>query len=172
MEKKLNDKAQLYMSEFKDKIKSKIVELGLPDIDKEKTSELLAFIYDHDRLVFHPDELMKRKRVKNAIPVDNRCIAYRAGKEQCTRKRRDGCDYCGTHSKGTPHGVYNANDANIVLSHSIEVFATEISGIVYYIDNIQNVYKTEDILESRENPQIVAKWVKVGTSYTIPQFGI
>jgi len=42
-------------------------------------------------------------------------------------------------------------------SVSVEVFATEIKGILYYVDAFQNVYRTEDILESRENPRIIGK---------------
>jgi hypothetical protein len=42
-------------------------------------------------------------------------------------------------------------------SVSVEVCATEIKGILYYVDAFQNVYRTEDILESRENPRIIGK---------------
>ena len=174
MEKKINDRVQHYFTDFKDKIKEKTAQLGFQESDKEKTAELLAFVYDHARLVFEPEDLVKRKRVKNSIPVDNRCIA-KSATGQCTRRRKiDGedCKYCGTHSKGTPHGVYNENEVNAVVSQRVDVFAEEIKGIVYYIDNHQNVYKTEDIIKNEENPQIVAKWVRVGTVYTIPAFGI
>jgi hypothetical protein len=42
-------------------------------------------------------------------------------------------------------------------SVSVEVCATEVKGILYYVDAFQNVYRTEDILESRENPRIIGK---------------
>jgi hypothetical protein len=54
----------------------------------------------------------------------------------------------------------------------MEVFAEEIKGIVYYIDHFNNVYKTEDIMEAKENPKIVAKYVKTETGYSIPEFGL
>lgn len=172
MEKKLNDKVQLYVANFKDKVKTKTTELGFQHLDKEKTAELLEFVNEFERLIFDSKDLDKRKRVKNSIPVVNRCIARRASGEQCTRRRKEECEYCGTHSKGTPHGVFNDDDENVVINQRIEVFVEEIKGIVYYIDHFGNVYKTEDILENNLNPQIIAKWVKVGTTYTIPQFGI
>jgi hypothetical protein len=53
-----------------------------------------------------------------------------------------------------------------------EVVAEEINGIVYYIDQEKNVYKTEDILKEKENPKIIAKWEMVNGKYTIPEFGL
>jgi hypothetical protein len=54
----------------------------------------------------------------------------------------------------------------------VEVFAEEIFGIVYYIDKFNNVYKTEDIVEGKQNPQIIAKYVKNNNRYTIPSLGL
>jgi predicted nucleic acid-binding Zn-ribbon protein len=45
-------------------------------------------------------------------------------------------------------------------NHKMEVFAEEIGGIVYYVDHHKNVYKTEDIVQSNENPRIIAKYEK------------
>ena len=47
-----------------------------------------------------------------------------------------------------------------------------IKGIVYYIDKFNNVYKTEDILEGRENPRIIAKCVRENGKCTIPELGL
>ena len=104
----------------------------------------------------------------------NRCNAKRANGEQCTRKRRDDCEFCGTHYKGTPHGLINVEDTEHAdaCNQRLEVCVEEIGGIVYYIDRFKNVYKTEDILQSKENPQIIAKYEKVGDKYTIPEFGL
>ena len=57
-------------------------------------------------------------------------------------------------------------------TQKLEVIAEEIKGIVYYIDKFNNVYKTEDILAERENPQIIAKCVKTERGYTIPELGL
>jgi hypothetical protein len=108
--------------------------------------------------------------------MENRCSAKRANGEQCTRKRRDDCEFCGTHYKGTPHGVTTQTDASAETasneSITLEVFAEEIGGIVYYIDKCKNVYKTDDVLQTKMNPTIIAKWEKMGDKYTIPEFGL
>ena len=156
---------------FKEDIKTEL--MGNPEFaNSEQLSKIVSFVFDYPRFSISKEDLEKRMRLKNSIPVDNRCIAKRANDEQCTRRRKEGCEYCGTHSKGTPHGVFNEHDNSIVQTQKVDVFAVEIKGIVYYVDAHTNVYKTEDILENKENPQIIAKWTKVGTTYTIPQFNI
>jgi len=169
MEKRLNTKIEEYITKFKDEIRNKMIALNMED--KSKGSDLLQYIYDYDRLCLQKDDFVKRKRVKNSIPNSNRCIAKRANGEQCTRRRKTDCEFCGTHSKGTPHGVIQSNSSTNV-THKVELFATEIRGIVYYLDSMNNVYKTEDVLDARENPRVVAKYVKIGDSYTIPELGV
>lgn len=174
MEKRINDISKQWSSTFKDDIRDKIVELTLGETPR--INELLEFVYEYDRLSFEKDDFAKRKRVKNAVPLANRCNARRANGEQCTRKRREDCEFCGTHYKGTPHGLANhTNDAGNTESQEViklDVFAEEIGGIVYYVDRTQNVYKTEDILQSKMNPSVIAKWEKRGDRYTIPEFGL
>lgn len=173
MEKRINDQAKQYLSKFKDDIRDKIVELGLGET--AHVNELLEFVYEYNRLSFEKDDFMKRRRVKNTVPMENRCNARRANGEQCTRKRRDDCEFCGTHYKGTPHGITTQNASSDAVSNeavTLEVFAEEIGGIVYYIDKFKNVYKTDDVLQTKLNPTIIAKWEKSGEKYTIPEFGL
>jgi hypothetical protein len=170
MEKRLNKKIETYVISFKDDIRNKINELKFEE--KTKINDFLEYIYDYERLSLAKVDLIKRKRIKNSIPVMNRCNAKRASGEQCTRRRKDNCEFCGTHVKGTPHGLINDLDTNISSTQKIEVFAEEICGIVYYIDKFNNIYKTEDILEDKQDPQIVAKYLKQNGVYSIPEFGI
>jgi hypothetical protein len=170
MEKRINKKIEVYVTEFKDSVRNKITSLKFDD--KKKINELLEFVYDYQRLVIIKDDLVKRKRIKNSIPSLNRCCAKRANGEQCTRRRKDNCEFCGTHSKGTPHGLIQENADQSMESQKLEVFAEEICGIVYYLDKYNNVYKTEDILEAKQNPSIIAKYQKHNGTYSIPEFGL
>ena len=101
------------------------------------------------------DDLKKRKRVKNVVPYYDRCIGKKSNGDRCTRRKKDGCELCGTHIKGTPHGKINDIVENV---KKVTVYAKEICGIVYYIDDEGNVYNTEDVYENRENPRIIAKY--------------
>ena len=102
--------------------------------------------------------------------MSERCCAKRANGEQCTRKRKDiDSEFCGTHLKGTPHGICDLKQEKS-QGQKIEVWAQDIQGIMYYIDKDLNVYQTEDIIQSKVNPKIIAKCVKVDEKYLIPKF--
>ena len=166
----MNKKIETYVVSLKDDIKNKAAELEFSD--KSKIGELIEFVYEYPRFVLVKEDLSKRKRIKNSIPSLNRCAAKRANGEQCTRRRKEGCEFCGTHSKGTPNGLMQNGESVASDLQKMQVFAEEINGIVYYIDNMNNVYNTENILEGKQDPQIIAKYVKDGARYSIPEFGI
>jgi len=171
MEKRINKKIETYISEFKDNVRTKATDLGLSNDDK--LTNLVQFIYDYERLSLTKEDFMKRKRVKNVVHLSDRCCAKRANGEQCTRRKKDADSvYCGTHLKGTPHGTFEPDEHTKPQGHKVEVWAQEIQGIVYYIDKTGNVYQAEDIIQSKLNPKIIAKYVKVADIYTIPEFNI
>ena len=84
---------------------------------------------------------------------------------QCTRRKRKGKNFCGTHLKGTPNGTIQKTTKSSIKTK--EVFTKDINGIVYYMDNDSNIYHMQDILENRVNPRIVLKYKKDGEMYTI-----
>lgn len=168
MDKRLNRQLETYISKFKNAIKNKVLELK---IEQSHATQLMEFVYEYDRLVFSKEDVSKRKRIKNSIPQTNRCHAKRATGEQCTRKQKDGHLYCGTHVKGTPHGIISTEEGDTDQIKS-EVFAEEIYGIVYYLDKFGNVFSTEDVLNGKENPQVIAKYILQNEVYTIPSFGL
>ena len=170
MEKRLNKKIENYITKFKDDIKGMVTEMGCSQ--DEKINELLLYIYGYEHPILNKEDFQKRKRVKNFVPIFDRCCAKRATNEQCTRRKKDSSEYCGTHMKGTPHGIIDNKEENKVTTQKIEVWAQDIQGIVYYIDKFNNVYQAEDIIVNRINPKIIAKYVKNGEEFNIPEFGI
>jgi hypothetical protein len=156
MDKRVNQQLEKYLVQFKDHIKQKATTLDFSET--HKISELLEFVYGYERLVFQKDDFIKRKRLQNAIPEDNRCIAKKSCNEQCTRRRKEGSEYCGTHFKYAAQ-LEGAKGA----VKKIEVSAKEMEGIVYYVDEFQNVFRTEDILNEKENPQVVAKYEQLNS---------
>jgi len=171
MERRLNKKVETYIGQFKESIKEKATQMGI--INNEEVSQLIHYIYDYDRLSFNKEDFMKRKRVKNFVPIFDRCCAKRATNEQCSRRKKEGFDYCGTHMKGTPHGIIYSQDNEVkVNTQKIEVWAQDIQGIIYYIDKFNNVYQAEDIVVNKVNPKIIAKYIKNGEQYSIPEFNL
>ena len=170
MERRLNKKVETYIATFKDSIREKTSLMGISS--NEQTNQLLQYIYDYERLTFNKEDFQKRKRVKNFVPIFDRCCAKRASNEQCTRRKKEGCEYCGTHLKGTPHGIVDAQNEPKNTTQKVEVHAQDIQGIIYYIDKNSNVYQAEDIISNKINPKIIAKYIKEGEIYSIPEFNI
>ena len=170
MEKRVNSKIESYVVNFKQSIADRIK--GIQFEDQSLQGELLEYVFDYERLSLTKEDFIKRKRIKNAIPTSNRCSAKRANGEQCTRRRKDNCNFCGTHEKGRPHGLINQGANKTDEVRNIEVRAQEIMGIVYYIDNYSNVYKTEDILSEKKNPEIIAQYQEKNGNYIIPSLGL
>jgi hypothetical protein len=171
MDKFINKKVENYVTDFKNNLQDKIRELNINE--KSKVNDLLEYLYDYHRLTITKEDLVKRKRIKNSIPVNNRCSAKRANGEQCTRRRKEEFEYCGTHIKGIPHGCLSVDGENNKLTEKkIEVIAEEVFGIIYYIDNENNVYKTEDVMNGDLNPTIIAKCIRENGKIVIPELGL
>ena len=170
MDKRINKKLESYITKFKNDIKDKAIELN---INKDpKTLVFIQFICDYENLVLNKEDFMKRKRVKNVIHLNDRCSAKRASGEQCTRRRKDDSEYCGTHIKGTPHGIIDNSEEEVKTTEKIEIWGQDFQGIIYYIDKYNNVYQAEDIISNKPNPKVIAKYVKNDNEYTIPEFNL
>ena len=167
MEKRINNKITGYIKGLKEDYRKKIFDLNFTE--ESKVIELLEYIYNYHHINIDKNDFQKRKRVKNVVPFCDRCKAKRANNEQCSRRRRDDSEFCGTHIKGIPHGkIDQSNDSDMDKKKKISVWAEEIMGITYYIDENKNVYSPGDIIKNKENPDVIAKWELTDGKYTIP----
>jgi hypothetical protein len=166
MERRLNKKINDYVHEFKTNLVGKIQTMSDTENNSEMT-ELINYVYQYNNFELNKDDFMKRKRIKSMVPVYERCCAKRASGEQCTRRKKDECQYCGTHSKGTPHGIMSDQEP-ATTTKKVDVNAIDIKGIVYYLDDNGNVYDTEDVIANVKNPRIIAKYEKNDDEYSIP----
>lgn len=133
-------------------IKNKILEYGIND-DDAKIKSFAEYIgeYKDQRGI---------KRKKKEIGENMRCEANRANGEQCTRKKKNGSAFCGTHDKGIPHGkaVQREKENGDKKVSRVPIWTIEIRGIIYYVDGEQNVYRMEDILENKVNPLVIGRY--------------
>lgn len=157
MEQKIIDRANQTLTTYKKHVLDELTS-GKP------LSDIIASLQS-DSSSLDMSDIIKKKRTKNVVPMDDRCTAKCADNEQCTRKKKAGNDVCGTHRKGIPHGVITEKQP-VSLKKS-EVWTQDINGIMYYIDANENIYKTEDVLKNKTNPSIYAKWKKDGDVYSI-----
>tara|TARA_Y100000816_G_scaffold292505_1_gene288153 strand:- start:846 stop:1403 length:558 start_codon:yes stop_codon:yes gene_type:complete len=185
MEKRVKSKVDTFMSTFKEEIKNqfneniKNINYKDPETFEKSLKEFqmlhIQYIYNYATITLTDDDFKKRKRIKNTIPLEDRCCAYRANKQQCSRRKLDDNMYCGTHLKGQPHGTIT--DVSYQQKKTISVWSEDIKGILYYIDINGKVYDTEDILTNKPNPKVIAKYetsldINGTTIYSIPEFNI
>ena len=130
MQSRINKRISSYLQEFKQNICQEIKN-NKNNNDNGQLSNIIKFVYDYDNLEITKEDIQKKQRKKNVICVSERCIAKKSSGEQCTRRRKDGIEYCGTHEKGQPHGVISnilgiiAND--IEQGRKIEVHTEEVN---------------------------------------------
>ena len=169
MESRINKTLSNYVRTFKNDLVTVIKDMETNNNDFD-VNGLISYIYDYQKLVLNPTDFNKRKRLKNTIPVTNRCNACKANGEQCTRRRKEESEFCGTHSKGVPHGMVkeetNTSNNSDAL-HNLDIFGEDINGIIYYMDKYKNVYSMEDIMMKKKNPSIVGSYEVVNGVYKI-----
>jgi hypothetical protein len=171
MDKVINKGISEYLTKYKADIQNKIEELKF-NKDDEKINKLSEFVLGYTNLILTKEDLKKTTRLKTIIPSCIRCSAKRVNGEQCTRRKNKSGEYCGTHAKVLPYGIFETSCENDDSKKSLNVVTENIRGIMYYIDEYLNVYNTEDIVNGKEDPRIVAKAVKINNEFTIPEFGI
>ena len=153
MESKINKKVEQYLENYRETLKHKILEL---DIDSKIQNSLLETLYSFNNLQLEKEDFMKRKRIVSSVPISDRCTAKKANGDQCTRKKKCGCNFCGTHDKFQPHGIVEKNTNEITLRKCC-ITITDINGINYYVDEDNNVYNTADILKNSNTPKIIGR---------------
>ena len=153
MEKRIQSFVDEHMHGFKEFTRSIVLDEGMSQNEK------LEKIYSYDQCCINLESFIKKKRVRNVIPNEDKCVAFRANKERCTRRKKDGHDVCGTHLKGTPHGKVNSEVATTNIKKR-DVWTQDIGGIIYYIDSENNVYNSNDIMKSKVSPTVIGKCKK------------
>lgn len=169
---------QDYFTEFKANLQKKFLALDFKHSctqDREKVQELLQYIHEYPSYPQNetPKPTTKPKKTKTTLELKNRCVAKLSNGGQCSRQSLKDGTLCGSHVSIQPYGMISTSeikDGKEIVSH--EVFAVEIQGLVYYIDHMGNVFRTEDILLNAVNPAIIAKYVKTDSGYTIPSLGL
>tara|TARA_B110000046_G_scaffold185854_2_gene229894 strand:+ start:28003 stop:28497 length:495 start_codon:yes stop_codon:yes gene_type:complete len=162
MERKINAKIAAWCSTFK----KDVVDLIVTN-DGKDSNAIAKFIYNYPTIVLDTTDFKKRQRVKNDVPLHERCYALRANAEQCTRRKREGIRFCGTHSKGIPHGEIDNKEPDNKEQKKIQVWTEEIAGIIRHLGNDGNVYDPIDIYQNNKNPRIIATYSKDGDTYNI-----
>jgi hypothetical protein len=156
----MNTIIQNYVSKFKfDTVK---YAQTLNVAEDEKVGAVLQFVCDYDRLVLTSEDFAKRQRIKNVVPPELRCNGKRGSGNQCTRRKQEGKEYCGTHAK-----VNCESSASQMLckessvTETLEVWCEEINGIMYYVDKSGKIYDASDVVCNKVSPKVLGKYTKI-----------
>ena len=174
MENRITKKIETHLLDFKNDVKEWFNDNNSDICGTCSRSDFLKFIFNYNSILLAKDDFQKRKRVKNNVPIQIRCCAKRANGEQCTRRKKNDNDFCGTHIKGIPYGKIESNSIIIPLVKQKKIWVQDIKGIHYYIDANGNIYDHEDVLANKKNPQIITQYTKniIDDTYHIPEYGI
>ena len=90
-----------------------------------------------------------------------------------------------TKNKYNPGAIFEKYSGSTYITESIiisrilkekpkntDAFQTALTKLSNTIDDVNNVYSHEDVISDRINPKIIAKYVKTGDSYSIPEYNI
>ena len=68
------------------------------------------------KIFIYQKKILLKEKNKNFVPINERCCACRANGEQCTRRKQEGINYCGTHFKGI-HETIKELENTIKIQH-------------------------------------------------------
>lgn len=158
VQQKIDDHARGFKNQLRDWFVQNNASVVTTGGGADITSAFLQFMFDSENIQLQKEDFQRRKRVKNHVPFGERCCAKRANGDQCTRRRLEGV-FCGTHSKGAPHGIVEENGgAGEQSLEKVEIWLQVIQGISYYVDQQKRVYSPEDIVSNQINPRVIGRW--------------
>ena len=120
-----------------------------------------------EELIRYVEEKYKEnvvKRARNEVEEEYRCKAKRADGSQCSRRKLEKEELCGTHKKGQPHGLYEKKE-NVGVGLGIEenklkkivLKIEDIGGIMNYVDEEGYIYNQEDIKMNKSNVRRIGR---------------
>ena len=151
---KLSESAEQFREDMATWIKTNQIQITNHE-GKNCYEDFITYIHSYENIQFTKDDLKKRTRTKTLIATFERCCALRSNHEQCTRKSKKDEVYCGTHMKGQPYGILDAEPKS--SDTKLEVWLEDINGVHQYTDKEGNIYSSEDILQKVTFPRIIAK---------------
>ena len=98
MERRIKEKTTNYVGILKQDIINFVQSL---EMDESNENYIVNYIRNYTMLELTKDDFVRRKRVKNVVPLFERCKAQRANEEQCSRRSKENEKFCGTHIKST-----------------------------------------------------------------------
>ena len=122
------------------------------NLDKEKLiSKYIGDVSDISEIL---DDKKKKRKKNKVLNSEELCMAKKADNNQCTRRRKPNCDYCGKHQNNLKFGRIDDEEKFNDNSKYIRTLHERIGGEDYLIDD-NNILYTFD----KENPTVLGRKV-------------
>lgn len=111
------------------------------DINRKELESLIPVIYE--------------KKKKKTIPCNDKCqcLARKQDSKQCTRKKKDGFDFCGKHINNQKYG--RVDDNNDKLNNELlRTVLVSIENTEYLMDDEKNLFTFHP-----EAPEYIGKYI-------------
>jgi hypothetical protein len=165
MERRINSLIADYIKKMKSDTMKYAQQLNITG--NNGVQDVLQFVSDYERLELKEEHFAKRQRIKHVVAPEKRCNGRRGEGTQCTRRKQDGKEYCGTHMKTSALCELSNDDASAStssmetsLTKTLEVWSEEIKGIMYYVDVRGTIYDAEDIVCNKPSPRVLGTYNK------------
>ncbi len=163
MERRINAVIAEYIKKMKSDTMKYAHQLNITGNDG--VQDVLQFVSDYERLELKEEHFAKRQRIKHVVPPEKRCNGRRGEGTQCTRRKQEGGEYCGTHIKTSSLCELVGVDSTSSLTtnsetKTLEVWSEEIKGIMYYVDARGTIYDAEDIVCNKPSPRVLGTYNK------------
>ena len=107
---------------------------------------------DLERLI----PIISEKKKKKITPCNNdiQCMGRKQDGKQCTRRRKEGSDYCGKHINCQKYGRIDDNNNDKMNDELLRTVLINIDNKEYLIDNNKNLFTFH-----LESPEYIGKFI-------------
>ena len=95
----------------------------------------------------------KKKKKPNEIDDHSKCLGRKQDGKQCTRRKKEGCDFCGKHLNNQKYGRVDDNKSTL-QTDMIRTVVKKIGTKEYLLDEDNNIYTLEP-----ESPEFIGKLI-------------
>ena len=156
-----NEIISQYLNDFKKHLLMQLKDFH-PSSVVADVENMQRFICNYtDLKIAEPLKLKKdtKKPRKKNINLQ-KCWAKLESGCQCKRKQQTHTSYCKEHINNTSFGIITDNADQTEINNNekkstMNLFIQNINGIHYFVDEKQNVYKSESILAQNSQPKII-----------------
>lgn len=130
---------QLLSNVFNSNLKEILIKIS-DDYNLDSDTLINKYVGDIQDINLVLDDKRKKRKKNKILASDELCMAKKADNLQCTRRRKEGCEYCGKHQNNLKFGRIDDEERYNDKTKYIRTIHKRIDGEDYLIDDDNIVY--------------------------------